>query len=504
MLIALDGASITEHLEELESGVVIVDLDNIKVDVEDPALFHVPLKKMALEKGGDTLFSNTVAMGVAIGLLCYDIAILEKVLTEKFEKKGESVVKKNIESAKAGFEYAQSQYPGKCHYVLRPQKKVPGRMLITGNEAVGLGALASGLKFLSAYPMTPSTGVMNYVAANSEGLGVIVEQVEDEISALNMAIGASFAGVRSMTTTSGGGFSLMVEALGLSGMTETPVVIFLCQRPGPATGLPTMTEQGDLEFVLHAAQGEFPRCILAPKSAEDAFYLTSKAFNIADKYQIPVFILSDQYLADSVFVCKKMDSSKIRIERNLLSDDEVERETYLRYRFTDAGISERALPGQNGALVVADSDEHNEAGHIDESIENRVKMSDKRLKKLELLKNTISLPEVFGDENADISLIGWGSTYGPISEAVSILNEKGVSINLIHFNEIYPLPEKKIKALLSKSNKTVCIEQNASGQFARVLRAYTGVSVNNHILKYDGRPFTPDKIIEELKLLKVV
>ncbi len=500
LLIALDSASILEHFGELEKGVVVVDRDTVEVKSEDASIFHVPFLKIAKDTGGSKLFSNTVATGAALGLLCYSFDLLSDVLAQTFKKKGDEVIEKNILAARSGYDYAQENYPGKCHYVLEPSKKpAGGRILITGNEAVGLGALAGGLKFLSAYPMTPSTGVMNYVAAKADGLGVVVEQAEDEISALNMALGASFAGARAMTTTSGGGFSLMVEALGLSGMTETPVVIFLGQRPGPATGLPTMTEQGDLEFVLHAAQGEFPRCVLAPRTAEEAFYLTPRAFNIADKYQIPVFILSDQYLADSMVVCDTFDLSKIEINRHILSDSEINKmKEYKRYKLTSDGISPRALPGQSRALVVADSDEHDEEGHIDESIENRIKMTMKRLGKLKSLEKEISPPIVVGPKKADITLIGWGSTFGPLKETVNMLSKGGPKVNLVHYSEIYPLPSRHVKALRNGSNKTVCVENNATGQFARVLKLETGFTVTDRILKYDGRPFTPDLIVRKL------
>jgi len=504
LLIALDHASIDEHLGELERGVVVVDRDSVKVDSESESLFHVPLKSIADDVGGSQLYANTVATGAVLGLLCYPFDILSDVLSQTFKKKGDAVVEKNIASARAGYDYAQKNFPGRCPIMLEPVEKPNSRMLITGNEAVGLGALAAGLKFLSAYPMTPSTGVMNYVASKADSLGVVVEQAEDEISAITMAVGASFAGVRSMTTTSGGGFSLMVEALGLAGMTETPIVIFLCQRPGPATGLPTMTEQGDLEFALHAAQGEFPRCVLAPKTADDAFYITSKAFNIADKYQIPVFILSDQYLADSVFTCERFDLDQIKIERYLMKDAELEGADYMRYKFTKSGISPRALPGTAGVLVVADSDEHDEAGHINESVENRVAMSDKRMGKLSLLRKEMSLPAVYGPAHAPLTLIGWGSTYGPLKEAVDILKAEGVDVNLISFNEIYPLPIKKINKILERAEKTVSIENNATGQFARVLKAELGFTVSHSILKYDGRPFTPEYIVRELSKMVVV
>ncbi|MFP4654374.1 MAG: 2-oxoacid:acceptor oxidoreductase subunit alpha [Methanohalobium sp.] len=501
LLIALDKASIDKHFDELSGGVVLVDKDKVKVDNDDKSIFHVPFTKIAEDVGGK-IYTNTVAVGAALGLLCYNFDMLKEVLNDTFSKKGDEIVNKNIEAASSGYNYAQENYEGKCHYELESPGSSQKRMLITGNEAVALGALASGIKFISAYPMTPSTGVLNYIAANADRFGVVAEQAEDEISALNMSIGASFAGARSMVTTSGGGFSLMVEAVGLSGITETPVVIFLGQRPGPATGLPTMTEQGDLEFVLHAAQGEFPRCVFAPKTPEDAFYLTSKAFNMADKYQTPAFIMSDQYLADSEFTCEKFDASKISIERHLLTEsNEAEQDKeYKRYKFTSSGISPRALPGQFSSLVVADSDEHDEYGHIDQTIDNRIKINEKRLNKLEGLKMEMSEPEIYGSDSADITLIGWGSTYGTLTETVDILRNKGVDINLVQFNEVYPLPES-VKNILNKacSSDLICVENNATGQFSRVLKVETGVSVTGHVLKYDGKPFTPRYIIHELE-----
>ncbi len=498
MLIALDAASIREHGKELERGVVIGDGEELSI--KDGSIFSVPFKSLA-EETGDDIYANTVATGAALGLLCFGTEHLENVLSETFNRKGRDVVEKNIHAARKGYDHAQANFPGKCHYTIAPQKNREKRMLISGNEAAGLGALASNLKFLSAYPMTPSTGVMNYVASKADMFNVVVEQAEDEISALNMCIGASFAGVRSMTTTSGGGFSLMVEALGLSGMTETPVVIFEGQRPGPATGLPTRTEQGDLEFVLHAAQGEFPRCILAPGSAADAFYLISKAFNIADKYQIPVIVLSDQYLGDSLFTCDRFNPSRIKIERRLVTDAKAKAmKKYRRYEITVSGVSPRALPGRRGLLVVADSDEHDEEGHITEDLELRVMMMDKRLRKLEGLKKEIAPPRVYGPQGADVTLVGWGSTYGPLVEAVDILKDK---VNLVHYTEVYPLPKNPSHELLD-GRTTICVENNATGQFSRLLNVETGHEVSNRILKYDGRPFTPDHIIREMKKLDVI
>ena len=376
-------------------------------------------------------------------------------------------------------------------------------MLISGNESLSLGAMAAGCKFMAAYPMTPSTGIITYLAGKAREFGLVVEQAEDEIAAINMAIGASFAGVRAMVATSGGGFSLMVEALGLVGMTETPLVIIEAQRPGPSTGLPTRTAQADLEFVLHASQGEFPRAIFAPATAEDAFWSVVKAFNVAEKYQVPVIIMSDQHLADSYLTCKKFDLNKVKIERGIISDAELTKiKDYRRHRFTPSGISPRAFPSQKGRIVITDSDEHDEDGHLTEDLEMGKKMVQKRLKKIEALATEIEPPQVYPHENAQIILIGWGSTYGALREAVDILIDQGMNVSLMHFQEIWPFPTQFVTSILSKVKQSFCVENNATGQLAHIIRAETGRKVTGKILKFDGRPFSSQYIITELKKKK--
>jgi len=376
-------------------------------------------------------------------------------------------------------------------------------MLISGNESLSLGAMAAGCKFMAAYPMTPSTGIITYLAGKAREFGLVVEQAEDEIAAINMAIGASFAGVRAMVATSGGGFSLMVEALGLVGMTETPLVIIEAQRPGPSTGLPTRTAQADLEFVLHASQGEFPRAIFAPATAEDAFWSVVKAFNVAEKYQVPVIIMSDQHLADSYSTCHKFDLTKVKIERGIISDAELTKiKDYRRHRFTPSGISPRAFPSQKGRIVITDSDEHDEDGHLTEDLEMGKKMVQKRLKKIEALATEIEPPQVYPHENAQIILIGWGSTYGALREAVDILIDQGMNVSLMHFQEIWPFPTQFVTSILSKVKQSFCVENNATGQLAHIIRAETGRKVTGKILKFDGRPFSSQYIITELKKKK--
>jgi 2-oxoglutarate ferredoxin oxidoreductase subunit alpha len=340
---------------------------------------------------------------------------------------------------------------------------------------------------------------MEYMAAKAKDFGLVVMQPEDEIAAINMVIGASYAGVRAMTATSGGGFCLMVEGLGLAGMTETPIVVVDAQRPGPAIGLPTRTEQSDLQFILHAAHGEFPRAVLAPATIEDCFWLTIKAFNLAEKYQLPVILLTDQHLASSYATVEKFDLSKVTIERGLLfSVEQTSESEYKRHKITKSGISPRAFPGQEGTLVVTDSDEHDETGHLIEDAVTRTQMMQKRMRKLFSLKKEIAPPELYGPKKADTLLIGWGSTYGALHEAVDILRNEGASVNLLHLTELWPFPTEGVADALDNAQHSYVIENNATGQLARLIQAETGRKVSGKILKHDGRPFTPAYIAQEV------
>jgi 2-oxoglutarate ferredoxin oxidoreductase subunit alpha len=453
---------------------------------------------MALETAKNKQAANVVAVGAALALIGYDNAALKSVVLDYFGT-GE-MGQANAGAAARGYEYARVNFKGDLGRQVSPlggQK----RMLLNGNEALALGALAAGCKFVSAYPMTPSTTIMEYMAGKADELGIVVVQPEDEISAINMIIGAAYAGVRAMTATSGGGFCLMVEGLGLAGMTETPVVVVDGQRAGPAIGLPTRTEQGDLLFALHAAHGDFPRVVMAPANVEDAFWLTVKAFNLAEEYQVPVIILTDQYLASSYATAERFDLSRVQIKRGVLvsETDQSKLERYKRYEITASGISPRAFPLQSTALVVADSDEHNEEGHLVEDAETRTAMMLKRQRKLGSLEKEISGPRTYGTAQADITLIGWGSTLGALREAVDLSTQDGLSVNMVHFSEIWPFPAEAADLALRGAKKTFAVESNATAQFAHLLRAETGHQVSGSILKFDGRPFTPAYVLRQLK-----
>ncbi len=500
ILVALDHESIIMHEKELSQiGQIIYDSSELKQKHEKPYFLDIPFVKLASEQANSKIRANTVAIGAILGMIGMDLGILLDIIKYTFNKKGAEIVRANIAGAIAGYDYAKRQCIN-CSFSVPPLARP--KMLISGNEAIGLGAISSGCKFYSAYPMTPSTGIMSYIAGKSKEYGIVVEQAEDEIAAINMAIGASFAGVRAMTGTSGGGFALMVEGLSLSAMTETPLVVALAQRPGPATGFPTRTEQADLNFALYAAHGEFTRIILAPGTPEQAFYLTNKAFDLAEKYQIPVIILTDQYLADSQWTYNSFDLSKIKYNDYRLRGDAFKNiRDYKRHLLTENGISLLGIPCDAEHLVVTDSDEHDEEGHIVEDAETRIKMVNKRLlKKMLLLKKEIEPPIIYGHPEPDIIMAGWGSTCGVMKEATDMLSAD-YKIAMMHFSEIYPLPSIDKFDYLNKlkSAKTaICIENNATGQFARLIKSESGYVFNNLINRYDGRPFTVDSLVGEL------
>ncbi|MCL4537498.1 MAG: 2-oxoacid:acceptor oxidoreductase subunit alpha [Nitrospirae bacterium] len=511
ILVALDKESIGQHENELsEYGQIIYDSATLKQKHEKSYFLDVPFVNLAVEHGGNKIMANTVATGAVLGMLGMELDILLEIIKDTFKKKGEDIIKANVNAAMAGHDYAVKECI-KCSFDIRgglvgeTLSPPRGKMLIAGNDAIGLGAIASGCKFYSAYPMTPSTGIMLYVASKAKEYGIVIEQAEDEIAAINMALGASFAGVRAMTGSSGGGFALMVEGLSLAAMTETPIVIALAQRPGPATGLPTRTEQAELQFALYTSHGEFPRVIFAPGTPEQAFYLTNKAFDIAEKYQIPVFILTDQYLADSQWTFDGFDLSRIKYTDYRLKGDSFKNlAEYKRHSFTDNGVSPLGVPGDAKHLVVTDSDEHDEEGHIVEDAETRIKMVNKRLfKKLPLIRKEIEPPSIYGHSNPEIVIVGWGSTYGVMKEAVDELSANW-DIAMLHFSEIYPFPPtNKFNYLnvLKSAKMTICAENNATGQFARLMRAETGYTFNRLINRFDGRPFTLESLIGEIDAL---
>ncbi|HSW62108.1 MAG TPA: 2-oxoacid:acceptor oxidoreductase subunit alpha [Dissulfurispiraceae bacterium] len=498
ILVVLDAATIAMHEGELSSdGLVVYDAASLKQKHDKPHFLDVPFMQIAMEQTGNRIMANTVATGAVLGMLGVSTDALEGIFHDLFKK--DDLIAANLKAAAAGYGYAK-EHCILCSF-LSADTAHP-KMLIQGNDAIGLGALASGLQFYSAYPMTPSTSIMLSVAARAKEYGVIVEQAEDEIAAINMALGASYAGVRAMTGSSGGGFALMVEGLSLAAITETPIVIGLVQRPGPATGLPTKTEQADLNFALYSAHGEFPRVLLAPGTPEQAFFLTNKAFDLAEKYQIPVFILSDQYLADTQWTFDSFDTSGlIYTDYRLRGQAFSVLQSYQRHEYTENGVTPMAVPGDGPHVVITDSDEHNEIGNLIEDVETRNRMMEKRLfKKLPLIQAEIAPPTLYGHHAPDVVLVGWGSTFGLLKEAVDALNIC-YSSAMLHFSEVYPLPllvKLDYLALLRSAKQTICIENNATSQFARLLKTENGYTFNHLITKYDGRPFLLEQLVGEI------
>ncbi|MDG6223571.1 MAG: 2-oxoacid:acceptor oxidoreductase subunit alpha [Candidatus Bathyarchaeota archaeon] len=508
LLIALNKETVFFHKDELISGAgIIYDQEEFSITQEelernDINLYHVPLRKIAKELEGPQIMENTVALGAANALLDYDTTILNEVLQDTFNQK---VAQQNIEAAKRGYDYVKENYGNSFGYKLEKTESAgKKRLFLTGNEAIGLGALNAGCKFYAAYPMTPATTILHFLAPLDREYKIVVMQTESEIAAMNMVAGASYAGVRSMTATSGGGFSLMVEALGMVGMTETSPVIVLAQRPGPSTGLPTYTAQGDLRFAIHASQGEFPRAIIAPGDAEECFYNTLDAFNLAEKFQIPAIIISDKYLSESNGTTEIFNQNKIGIDRGQLITDDTytQEEEYMRHKLTENGISIRAIPGIKGAIVRTNADEHNELGYTTEDPVLTTKMNDKRFQKLEGLTKELENYETvkfYGPENSDITIVSWGSTKGPIREAMKILSNEGKNVNFLQILYLCPFPINKIKNYIQSAKKTVIVENNKTSQLSSLIQEHLLMTVDHKILKYDGRPFNPEELAQRIR-----
>lgn len=486
-ILALNDETVPQHLSELKpDGFILCDEGNPE---SDPRIIKIALSQIAKNLGNPKV-SGSVALGAVLKMFGEPIQGAEKTLSEFIKPDYLDI---NLKALEAGYNNVEQRYD-------HLDGSFSDHIILSGSKAIALGAMAAGLQFYTAYPMSPSTPIMEYLATKMDEFGIVVEQAEDEIAAVNMAIGASYAGVRSMTGTSGGGFSLMVEGLGLSGMTEIPVVMIDMQRPGPVTGFPTRTEQSDLKFVISASQGEFPRMVIALRDQEDAFYQTQRAFNLADKYQIPVILLGDQYLGDSSATVKPFNLQKISryVEKPITKSDG----EYLRYQITENGISPRLIPGDPKGFAAADSDEHTERGWITESAELRTQMMDKRMRKLTKLQTELEEPRFLGNPNCTALLLGWGSTYGAIAEAIHTLNQNSdTGFGALVFGDIWPLPTRLLNKYASRAGKIINIEQNATGQLGQLIREQTGIVCDSSILKYDGRQITGEEIAERVEEL---
>lgn len=504
ILVALNKETVDLHNHELVPGSMLVfdpkDYTWNASEVPDGVvLVSLPMTEMTKEVGGEPVMRNTIAVGATVALLGSDFTILEKVLTDQFGKKGADVVSENVKAAKAGYDAIKKNFSTQLDMALSPTATKEKQLLLNASEAVGLGALAGGVNFAAIYPMTPINALIGLFADHEKDLQMVYIQPEDEIAGINMAIGASLGGAKSMVATSGGGFALMVEGLSMTGIMEVPLVIDLGMRPGPATGMPTWTEQGELGFAVHAGHGEFSRIILAPGDVEESYTLTKKAFDLSSKYQIPVFVLTDKYLNENLWCTKE---SVFTAPQEPFVEPKPTLNTaegyFKRYAFSPNGVSPRSLPGDAGGEYLASSYEHDETGYTTEESHVRKDMADKRMKKTEAILSEIPAPSVYGVDNADVTFVSFGSTKGPILEAMLLLGKKNMKTKLIHFSWVYPMP-KGIAGLLGKEKRIICVEGNGTGQLEALIREESGFVIKEHMRKYDGRQFFPEEIVEQVK-----
>ncbi|MEI9966721.1 MAG: 2-oxoacid:acceptor oxidoreductase subunit alpha [Candidatus Moraniibacteriota bacterium] len=491
-LFAMDK-DVVPHLEERISEDTIIFGEAAKLAVKPGQhLIDIPFTRFANELG-NPLYTSTVAVGVALGVLAADSEEAKAYLSAHFARKGEEVVAKNIEALQKGYDFGKHlAYEAGIEIHLPREQGIKEEIVISGDEALGMGVLAAGCNYISSYPMSPGTGLLTFLAEQAHAFGVVVDQAEDEIAAINQGLGAWYAGARAIVTTSGGGFALMCEGVSLAGMIETPIVIHVGQRPGPATGLPTRTEQADLDLVRFAGHGEFPRVIFAPGTHEQLFALTEWAFELADKYQVPAFILTDQYLLDSVRSFASTELAPVPVSHHFIEAEA----GYKRYAYAASGVSPRGIPGYGAGLVGVDSDEHDEEAHITESASVRKAMHEKRLAKFGGLTEEALMPEILGDaKSAKTLIVSWGSNRGVVTEALESIGNDALAG--VHFSQVYPLPPAGKKLFAKK--KVVVLENNATGQFARLLSETYGVKITGRVLKYDGNPFSVEETVKELK-----
>ena len=498
LLLCLNQDTMDRHQRLIgPGGRVLYNSDTITPGESNGAdLCAIPVGELTQSR--NRLIQNTVAMGAVTFLVSLDFEVLEESLQLRFARQGQQVVDQNVEVARAGFNYAQANF--RPFATSLPQSGKP-LAVWSGNEAIAMGGAAAGVKFYAAYPMSPASGILHWMASNARNLGIMVRQVEDEIGVSNMVIGAAHTGVRAMCATSGGGFALMTEAVGSAGMMEIPVVFINVQRAGPSTGVPTKTEQGDLWQVLGASQGDYERLIVAPRDALEAFNAMPELFNLVDKYQCPGIMISDLLISEGRY---SVDPDLINmhpvIDRGQLISDPVSPNGYKRYENTDTGISPRAVPGLEGYVHIVATDEHDEDSTlISDEFTNphkRRMMVEKRGRKMQGILEVIAPPELEGPEDAEVTLVGWGSTYGAIEEARQQLAERGVTVNQLGIKWIMPFHSDHVSRILNGAKKVIIVENSYSGQFARFLRSETGFAAHGHIRKYDGEPFMPHHIAD--------
>ncbi len=503
LLVALNKETIEIHAPQLSQGAAIIyDSDAIPKDAEkaSSALFYpIPLARLVKETGGKDIVRNTVALGASCAVIGIDFSLIESSLSEEFGAKGDEIVGMNVKAARAGYDYVEKNFKNSFGFKLKAKPGDHRKIVLTGNDAIGVGAIKTGCNFYAGYPMTPISSLMPFFASHAKDYAIVFRHAADEIEAINLAIGASYAGARAMTASSGGGYALMVEALGMAGMTEIPVVVVEGTRTGPSTGLPTWTEQGDLRFVLHSSQGEFPRIVLAPGDVNECYYKTIEAFNLAYKYQVPAVILTDRHLCESHMSVEKFAAGD-KNDDGRMSDSELKNlKDYKRFAFTKSGVSPRSVPGQQNGLYIANTYEHDEFGIYSEEAATVKKMKEKRMKKSESMLGEIPDPAIHGDKNAEITIVAWGSTKLPALQAIKILGENKIKANLLQIIYMEPFKSQAVAKMLGSAKRLLLVENNQTAQLAGLIREKTGIEISDRILKYDGRQFFAEEIVEKVK-----
>jgi len=487
LLVVLSKNGLDRLLPRIGSHTHIVGEEAYITSQKTEGILHpLPIAEKMRELG-NPIFSNNLVNGLLSALFSCDADIAYQAIEKQFASKGEEIVEKNRQAFQMGLELAKTL---NTSFDVKMDEKVKGMYALSGSESIGIGALSGGCNFISSYPMSPSTAVLAYLAKKEREYSIVVEQAEDEIAAINMALGAWYTGARAMVTTSGGGFALMTEAVSLSGIIESPMVIHLAQRPGPGTGLPTRTEQGDLNLALYAGHGDFPRVIYAPGTYEDGILFTHRAFEVADEFQVPVFVLTDQHFLDGEGITEKIDFSKLPTHNHFIKTDAA----YLRYKLTDSGISDRGIPSYGDGFVCVDSDEHTEGGRITEDSEVRIAMVEKRMRKLDAYEDL--QPKLVGKEEYKTLVVGWGSTYEAIKEALEEIDD--ASISFAFFGQVYPLPSLTYD-LLSQADRLVLVENNATGQLGELIARELGIFFDATILQYNGSPFSVEQLVQGIK-----
>ncbi len=487
LLVVFSGDGLSRLMDRIDAHTVIIgEKEDIEAIPTGAILKPIPIASKMKELG-NAIFANNLINGLLCGLFKCDESIAHEAIRKQFESKGAEVVDKNLAAFQMGEDLSKTLELG---IAIKKEAHTKKQFALNGSVSIGIGAIAGGCDFIASYPMSPSTAVLAYLATKARQCGIVVEQAEDEIAAINMCLGAWYTGARGMVTTSGGGFALMTEGVSLAGIIESPAVIHLAQRPGPGTGLPTRTEQGDLNLALYAGHGDFPRIIYAPGTFDDGIRLTHRAFEMADAFQVPVFVLTDQYFLDSEGFTDKIDFSTLPIHRKVVKTDA----GYLRYSLTESGVSPRGVPGYGDGFVCVDSDEHTEEGRITEDFSVRKAMVEKRMRKLSAYEDIE--PEILGPTDYKTLVIGWGSTYGAIKEALELLGRKDVAF--AYFRQVFPLP-KSTKAILAKAKRLVLVENNVTGQFGDLIGKELHIGIENRILQYNGTPFSVESLARKLE-----